>query len=570
MSDVNGLAEKLITDSRIKGERLIAYARLILIIPISFFFIAIIMEHFAEEGIGVIFEDPGFFSEIICIFLAVGLSIYTIRVTKRHMYFSWMKYVLPAIDITLLNVISITMALPPHSALTFTGAFPWFYFIFLILYVLRNSVASVLFSGLYAFVSLIAVYIYSFSGLGILERVLNESMVTFMNATQHTTVEIYLDDTIIKPFIVLMLTGLLMYIAHRFNRMIQEQTAARLEKDEIRTSLTGNIKDITEKIYNTSETLVGTSENLSKDIEQMVDSIARIEEETENENAAVEQTSATVSEMIRSIASVSQNIQTQAKLVLNSVSAIEEVGSSIRTITSTSKSANNLADNLLGAAEQGEQTMNEVVDAIKETEKASKQIEEIVEIISSISTETNLLAMNAAIEAAHAGDAGKGFAVVADEIRDMAENAGSNAKLIYNVLKDIKERIGRIVELSQEASSGLSGILHDARETSEINLQVLGAMEEESSAMNAILDSIQELSKITEEVKQASQEQAAGGSEILEVISKINSLTDSVSTLTRNQVKKCDEINAFTRELKSVVSRNSEIINELEGLVNKL
>jgi methyl-accepting chemotaxis protein len=570
MPGVKQLAEQLIIDSRIKGERLIAYLRLILIIPIFFFFLAIVLQHYGEGGLGVVFTDPAFFTELVCILLAIGLSFYTIRATNQHRYFSWMKYVLPFIDISMLNVIALFMAFPPHSGLTFTGAFPFFYFIFLLLYVLRNSVSSVLFSGIYVFISLIVLYIYSLAALGILDRVLAESKVAFVNAAQNSVVEIYLDDHIIKPLMVLMLTGLLMYIAHRFNRMIQEQTAQRVEKDEMRTTLTGNIKAITEKINNSSDTLVMSGEKFSENIGQMVESIGKIEEETQNENSAVEETSATISEMIRSIESVSQNIQSQAELVMNSVSAIEEVGSSINIIANTAKNANTLSGSLLEAAEHGEQTMNEVVEAIRETEKASKKIEEIVEIISSIASETNLLAMNAAIEAAHAGEAGKGFAVVADEIRDMAENAGGNAKLIYDILKDIRERIGMIVGLSQESSTGLQSILHDARETSNINLQILKAMEEESAAMKHILESIQELSKITEEVKQASVEQAAGGSEILKVVSEISSLTDSVSVLTGNQVKKCDEINIFTKELQSVITRNSDIIKELEELVSRL
>ncbi len=570
MPDAKKLTEQLILESRINGERLIAYIRLILILPIFIFFLVVVMQHYDSEGLMVVFQDAAFFLELIFILIAVMVSIYIIRITNQQKYFSWMKFILPLIDISMLNIIALFIARPPHSALTFTGVFPWLYFIFLILYVMRNSAASVLFTGIYVFISHTALYIYSLIGLNIFSEVLTESEVAFVHEAKDTIVKIYLDDNIIKPCVILIVTGLLMYIAYRYNKMIQQQTETMVEKEEMRATLTGNIKEIAGKIYNSSSTLVATSNKFSEDIEHMVQSIGKIETETQNEYSAVEQTSATITQMIRSIESVSQNIQSQAELVVASVSAIEEVGSSINVITSTSKNANNLADNLLRAALEGETTMSEVVEAIKETENASKQIEEIVEIISSIATETNLLAMNAAIEAAHAGEAGKGFAVVADEIRQLAENAGANAKLIYDILKDIKGRISRIVELSANASLRLQSILHDARETSNINLNVLQAMQEESSAMNEMLSSIQELSKITDEVKQASIEQAAGGSEILEVMSKINSLTDSVSSLTQDQVKKCEEIDIFTKELKSVISKNSEVISELEGLVNKL
>jgi methyl-accepting chemotaxis protein len=570
MQTAQQLTEQLIKDSRIKGERLIAFIRLILIIPIFSFFLIIVFEHYAEEGIGIIITDPAMSAELICIIVAVILSIYIIKITNQHKYFDWMKYVLPFVDISLLNIIAFMMARPPHSGLTFTGVFPWFYFIFIAVCVLRNSAVSVLFTGLYVFISNIALSIFSLSGLNILGDVIAQSKIDFTRIPSGVVISVYFDDQCIKPFVILIITGMFMYIAYRYNKMIQVQTENRVEREAMRATLTGNIKDIAEKIYGSSSTLVTTSEIFSNDIEQMVTSIKKIDTETENENTIVEHSSATITEMIKSIESVSRNIRSQAELVMTSVTAIEEVGSSIKNITQISKNANNLADNLLKAAEEGEQTMSEVFEAIKDTEMASKKIEEIVEIISSITTETDLLSMNAAIEAAHAGAAGKGFAVVADEIRKLAENAGGNAKLIHDVLKDIKERIVHIVELSQNASLRLQSILSDARQTSDINQEVLKAMEEESATMNEILNSIQELSKITDEVKQASSEQAIGGSEILEVIADINKLTGSVSSLTQEQVKRCNEINIFTKELRSVITKNKEIISELEQLVNKL
>jgi methyl-accepting chemotaxis protein len=207
---------------------------------------------------------------------------------------------------------------------------------------------------------------------------------------------------------------------------------------------------------------------------------------------------------------------------------------------------------------------------MQETERASKNIEEIVDIISSIASETDLLAMNAAIEAAHAGEVGKGFAIVADEIRNLAETSGANAKMINEILKDLSLRIVTIVELVGRSAEALLNILKDARETSGISSEVLSAMEEESSAVNEIVYSTQELAKITEEVKMASTEQAAGGNEIIGVISHIKHQTDDVSESVRDQVEKANQLAAVSKELNEVVNKNQYVIINLNQLVKKL
>ncbi|MBN1524284.1 MAG: methyl-accepting chemotaxis protein [Spirochaetales bacterium] len=590
--DIKNIAREYILESRMKGERTIAKIRLIVLGPLFLFAIAVAASGIQEKGIGV-FTEITFILEVLFMLCAVIMSFWTLRQIKKKIYHDWMQYIIPVFDIALVSA-TVYIVSAPTTGLMFTGGAPWIYLLFLAINALRNSRSSVLFTGVLMSLAHLLLCINSMAAMNVLGvsiaaildtvsrqsfklvtdtgtiELLNVHMDGFVNPLAPEPIRIMLDDVIFKSMFMLIITGLLAYMAHRFNRMIENQIAIRVEKETLRTTLVTELKTVTETIHHSSNTLVNTSRDFSLNLDQMVNSCTQIQDETHEEYSAVEQTSATITQMIHSIESVAKHIVSQADLVTSSVSAIEEIGASIYQITTTSKKANSLALNLLSTAENGEQIMEDVVGVIQETEAESRKIEEIVEIISSIATETDLLAMNAAIEAAHAGDAGKGFAVVADEIRSLAESSGSSAKTIADILKSLGGRIKNIVELTENSSKALTSILKDARETSQINNEILTAMEEESGAVNEIVRSTQELSKITEEVRQASSEQALGSAEILQVISHIKSQTDTVSSLTSEQMEKSGVLSSLMKELNEVVRNNQIIIDGLDELVGKL
>ncbi|MDR0723154.1 MAG: methyl-accepting chemotaxis protein, partial [Treponema sp.] len=145
----------------------------------------------------------------------------------------------------------------------------------------------------------------------------------------------------------------------------------------------------------------------------------------------------------------------------------------------------------------GRTGLQEVANDIQEIERESAGLLEINAVMENIASQTNLLSMNAAIEAAHAGEAGKGFAVVADEIRKLAESSSEQSKTISTVLNKIKESINKITTSTAEVLLNFEAINEGVKTVTDQETTVRNAMEEQGIGSKAILESIASLNEIT-------------------------------------------------------------------------
>jgi methyl-accepting chemotaxis protein len=247
--------------------------------------------------------------------------------------------------------------------------------------------------------------------------------------------------------------------------------------------------------------------------------------------------------------------------------AIEEINATIDTVNSGLADKRGRVEVLKGLAAKGEADMETALAAILKIAESSAAITEVGKIIQKISSQTNLLAMNASIEAAHAGDYGKGFAVVADEIRGLAEQTGTNAKETTSTLKEISAEIGQAREVNQKAMGGYRDLSSGVGAVSE-------AMEGVFNALGEVREGIGEITQAAVGVRDASLEIEAAVKGIAERsgsnLTEITALGESLGAYARDidaVLSSFAEMSRGMSDLEKVGKENLERISAVEEAV---
>jgi methyl-accepting chemotaxis protein len=292
--------------------------------------------------------------------------------------------------------------------------------------------------------------------------------------------------------------------------------------------LEGNINSMKQSKVSLDEAggkLSGTIEDLMSSIVQIGASISNTGMNLRNQTDSVGQSAQSISKILDMIHRLEELVQTQGKAVQGASSAVEEM---VGNISEVDKSVDKMAHSfgvLDQTAQNGVETQNELQKQIIEIENQSKLLSEANKVIANIASQTNLLAMNAAIEAAHAGEAGKGFAVVADEIRKLSETSTVQSKRIGAELNLIVQTIKKVVEASTKSKESFDLVSNLISDTDDLVRTIRAAMEEQQEGSKQILESLQLMNNSTLEVKTAGQEMKTGNEMILSEIQNLQNTT---------------------------------------------
>ena len=304
-------------------------------------------------------------------------------------------------------------------------------------------------------------------------------------------------------------------------------------------------------------------------IHQISTNIEGVKQQALTQAASVTETSATIEQIIKTIAQLNGMIESQAASVAESSSAIEQMVGNISSITQTLARTDDAIKNLAGATAEGKETLSLSNTVTQKISEESGGLLEASSVIQHIASQTNLLAMNAAIEAAHAGEAGKGFAVVADEIRKLAEESSSQGKTITSTLKILSKEIENLSSSSKLAEEKFDSIFALSEQVKKMSETLMLAMKEQENGGREVLTAIHNINLITSQVNDGSAEMLEGGKNIAVEMQKLDDLTRVITASMNEMAAGAFQINEATQEVNIISQKNKENIGSLVSEVER-
>lgn len=337
-------------------------------------------------------------------------------------------------------------------------------------------------------------------------------------------------------------------------------------------SIANVIKNIfvhSEEMNELGETLYSSMEEMAASIQKIGLNIDAVKQQAMTQAASVTETSSTMEETVRTIQQLNKSIELQAASVTQSSDAVEKMNETINSMTRALDQNDEKIEQLVVATASGKETLDSSYQITKKISEESGGLIEASNVIQNIANQTNILAMNAAIEAAHAGDAGKGFAVVADEIRKLAEESSVQGKTISATLKQLGTEIEMLSSSAKGVETQFNQISTLAENVQAFSDTVTTTMRDQKASNRELLAAINNINTVTVEVKAGAVEMLKGQEGIAHEMRTLDNLTKEITNNMNEMTIDAGQVNHAVGKVSNITQKNKHNIERLLSEVNK-
>jgi methyl-accepting chemotaxis protein len=346
-------------------------------------------------------------------------------------------------------------------------------------------------------------------------------------------------------------------LSENFNNFIMKlNTIIQKIKESSNQSI--NVRDV---LTTTTGEISGTLSGILDHINTIRDKISSLDENIRNVTLTIKATNDNVKQQ-------HNHIEDQSTAVSQSSASVNEMVASLQIIEQITKLKKESTEKLVGTVKKGGNILSDTRGVILDINNSVGSISELLILINEITEKTNLLAMNAAIEAAHSGEAGRGFSVVADEIRNLAESTGRNARDIETMLHDIVNKIELATTYSNETEMAFTEIDKEVYDVFNALEEIFSSTTEVASSGEQILKVMTLLSHISIKVRESSEQISSGADDISGAIDVVTNISHDVLTAISEISKSSSEISAEMEKVNNLTTRLNRAADNLNSEIN--
>ena len=318
-----------------------------------------------------------------------------------------------------------------------------------------------------------------------------------------------------------------------------------------------------------AENLNENSSGISSEIKQISDNSSELADQAKTQLETVSLTVGTMGKMSSITNQLSAQIHDQNNDLSQSSAAVEEMISNIKSITKNIDKFGNSFNQLSSDSEDGKNKIENVINLIESVSAESKKLLDTNKVIEDVAQQTNLLAMNAAIEAAHAGEAGKGFAVVAEEIRKLSESTTKQSHYIKQTLSSVIENINEVTNAATSAGLTFGEIVNQISSDDSLITEIRSSMEEQSIGSKQIVDALGNIKETTHTIIENSKQMNSGIENVVAQVKELENAAKNLSSKTDEIKKSTQIINSNANKLIGMASENKKFAKELSAQTEK-